>query len=62
MGRFISNIGNDIHGRQNTAYTLMKHMNKNKRDAADINVIKEYQWKKHYKNYGMMKMLTRKNT
>ena len=40
---FVSNTENDIHGRQNMAYKVMKHMNKNERDAVDINVIKEYQ-------------------
>lgn len=48
--RFIASIEHDIHGRQNVAFKLMKHMNKAEKDTASINIITEHQWIQHYRN------------
>lgn len=47
--KLISNIEDDVHGRQEMAYKLMKYMNKEEREMANINVIEEHKWKEHYK-------------
>lgn len=32
--KYVSNIEHDIHGRQTSAYKIMKHLNKEEKDAA----------------------------
>lgn len=47
--RFVSNIENDIHGRQEIAYKIMRHLNTEEKDNAELNIIKEKGWLEHYR-------------
>jgi hypothetical protein len=47
---YISNIEYDVHGAQDTAYKVMKHLNSTERDTAFINNITEDQWFNFYKD------------
>lgn len=47
--KYISEIENDIHGRQNCAYKIMKHLNKEERDTLNINPIEEQKWLNYFK-------------
>lgn len=47
---FISKIENDVHGRQQMAYKIMKHLNSEEKDTAQINIITTTEWLKYYKN------------
>lgn len=46
--RFISNVEDDIHGRQEFAYKMMKHLNKTEKDDAKINIINKDEWLTYY--------------
>lgn len=45
---FVSNIEHDLHGRQEVAYKIIKHLNSQERDTARLNVIEDEEWKRHY--------------
>jgi hypothetical protein len=45
---YISNIKYDIHGTQDTAYKVMKHLNTTERNTAFIHNITEDEWFSFY--------------
>lgn len=47
--KFISEIEDDIHGRQDFAYKVIKQLNKTEKDVARLNIIGKDRWIKHYK-------------
>ena len=47
--KFITNIENDLHGRQTVAYKLMKHLKQKEKDTANIKTINNSQWLQYYK-------------
>ena len=47
--QYISNIENDVHGRQEQACKIMKHLNKEEKDASRLNIIGKEEWVEHYK-------------
>lgn len=48
--KYISNIENDIHGRQRTAYKIMKHLNKDEKDIANLQILDYSLWFEYCKN------------
>jgi len=46
--KFISQVENDLHGRQTFAYKAIKQMNKTEKDTAHLEVIDEQKWIQHY--------------
>ncbi len=46
---FISQIEQDVHGRQNFAYKVLKNFNRSEKDDARIDVIENTEWINHYK-------------
>lgn len=48
MYKYISDIECDIHRPQATAYTVMKHINKEEKDVSYIQVINAGDWLSHY--------------
>ena len=38
--RYMSSIGSDVHGQQNTAHKIIKNLNKDEKDAANYNLFK----------------------
>jgi hypothetical protein len=48
--KFISEIEHDIHGRQQLAYKIMRHLNNQEKDIAKMNTIKENQWIEYYES------------
>jgi hypothetical protein len=46
--KYTSNTEDDLHGRQITAYKVIKHLNKSEKDTVRINVIEENKWIDHY--------------
>ncbi len=47
---FISQIEQDVHGRQNFTYKFLKNFNRSEKDDARIDVIEDTEWINHYKN------------
>ena len=47
--QYISNIENDVHGRQEQAYKIMKHLKTEVKAAPRLNIIGKEEWTKHYK-------------
>lgn len=45
---FISNIINDVRGRQEMAYKVMKTLYTTEKDKVQINSINKQRWKTHY--------------
>ena len=41
---FISTVDHDVHGRQMMAYKVLKHLDSEERDVANLNIIREEQW------------------
>lgn len=48
--KFISVLENDVHGRQQCAYKVLKFLNKDEKDNAFLNVIPGKDWIEHYKD------------
>ncbi|XP_039280839.1 uncharacterized protein LOC111056792 [Nilaparvata lugens] len=48
--RFISGIEDDLHGRQEVAYKLIKHLNSDVKEMAKIENIGKEEWIQHYKD------------
>lgn len=48
--RCVSEIEYDIHGSQNKAYKIMKHLNKDARDTIQLNTIPETEWLDYFKS------------
>lgn len=46
---FINRVEHDVHGRQEIAFKLMKHLNREERDTVNLNIIPISDWIKHYK-------------
>lgn len=46
--KFVSDIEDDVHGRQQIAFKLIRKLNNDKREAANITVIDKDEWVKHY--------------
>jgi endonuclease/exonuclease/phosphatase family metal-dependent hydrolase len=47
---FIRKVEEDLHGRQQVAYKIMKHLNKTEKDTARLNVVSKDRWIQHYKD------------
>jgi hypothetical protein len=45
---YISNIEHDVYGYQSNAYKILKHLNKDQKDSADIQVINEVIWFEYF--------------
>jgi hypothetical protein len=54
---YISNIENDVHGRQLNAYKILKHLNKDQKDSADIQVINEVKRLEYFTRQWSKKMI-----
>jgi hypothetical protein len=48
--QYVSTLEHDIHGRQNFVYKVIKHLNKEGKDTANIQVIKEEERYSFFKN------------
>ena len=48
--RFICKIEADIFGEPNTAYKVLKHLNRTKKDTIENNNIEDKKWIEHYKS------------
>lgn len=46
---FITEIENDVHGKQELSYKIIRHLNCTERDVANIKIIKHQQWLEYYK-------------
>jgi hypothetical protein len=44
----MSNIEHDVHGHKLNAYKILKHLNKDQKDSADIQVINEVKWLEYF--------------
>lgn len=47
--KFISNIENDIHGRQEVAYKIMRQLLKQEKDTAHLHTRDKDTWMEHYR-------------
>ena len=47
--QYIYNIEDDVHGRQEKAYKIMKHLNKKETDGSRLNIIEKEEWLEDYK-------------
>jgi hypothetical protein len=47
--KYIRNIQYDVHGAQNAAFKIIKHLNKSERDTIFMNNIREEDWRNLYK-------------
>ena len=47
--KYVSDIEHDVHGRQEKAYKILKHLNKTEKDNLHLTTITEEKWLQYYK-------------
>lgn len=48
--KYISDIEHDVHGRQDKAYKILKHLNNQTRDNLKLNLIPQEEWTSYFKD------------